>query len=444
MEVTGRGRDPRNGSRRARRAAWAGAGLACAALAGCGAFGDGSGGGGDGADAGGEGGDGGGGGGLLEFDDRGAVEMPHGDGGEFRAVDANGDGRPDLVLVASNGDGTRALYLDAASDDALDYIGDSWISPVADATADHRWMFADNDADGRIDFVETIRNQDGSKEVYVSLATGEGWSYVGETYHHASADGPIDYLAMDIDGDGRTDWVQIGQNGDGSRLLSAARATSGGGRLAAAGNYSTPALDPAAVYRVANLNGDGTDDFAEVITADDGSKDVYVTLAWQDGFEYTGAPVHVASTHPVETWLVMAAGDGARENLVAVASAAGHRVLEPLRDEGGTLIEGAATISSASKAGVADAPYAVGDADGDSIADFIEVAEVDGAPTVFVTLGTPAGFVQSPARFRLDFAEETTAWFAPDLNRDGRADLVAYRYWFADGHHHAFHILTSR
>jgi hypothetical protein len=315
---------------------------------------------------------------------------------------------------------------------------------VADTTDDHQWMFADNDSDGRADFVETTRNDDGSKEVYVSLAGGDGWSYVGTSYHHASVDGPIAYLPMDIDGDGRTDWVQVGQNGDGSRQLSSARATTGGGRLQAAGNYNTPDRDGDAVYRVGNVNGDGTDDFVEISTAGDGSKDVYVTLAFQSGFSSAGGPVHVDSSDPVDAWLVMDSDGDRDQDLVAVASAAGKRVLEPLHGDQGTLVARAPTITSASAAGVSDAPYAVGDVNADGAADFIEVAEVDGTRQVFVTLGSAEGFIQSPARFPLDFDDEVTTWYALDLNLDGRCDLVAYRTWFDTTHHHAVHIWTSR
>jgi hypothetical protein len=434
------GGGPRNG-RRLRAGSMA---LAVFAL-GCGSAGGGSSGDGDDhADAAGDGDAGDVDGPLLDFTDRGFAEVAHGDGGEMRAVDASGDGRPDLVLVAANGNGTRALYLDAASDDALTYVGDVWVGPVADASADHRWMFADNDADGRADFVETIRNGDGTKEVYVSLADGDGWSYVGTSYHHASMDGPIDYLPMDLDGDGRTDWLQVGQNGDGSRQLSAARATTGGGRLQGAGNYNTPDHDGGAIYRVANVNGDGTDDFVEISTADDGSKDLYLSLSFQSGFSSAGAPIHVAGTDPVDDWLVVDGDGDGDDDLVAVATAAGKRVLEPLHAERGSLVARAATITSASAAGVTDAAWTVGDVDGDGAADFIEIGEVDGARQVFVTLGTAEGFIQSPARFALDFSEETTAWYALDLNRDGRCDLVSYRYWFDTDHHHGFHILTSR
>lgn len=44
----------------------------------------------------------------------------------------------------------------------------------------------------------------------------------------------------------------------------------------------------------------------------------------------------------------------------------------------------------------------------------------------------------------VESSEEITAWFAIDLNQDGRCDLVAYRYWYDTEHHHGVHIWTSR
>ena len=252
----------------------------------------------------------------VAFDDLGVVSLSHGGSGAIVLVNVNGDRKDDVVLVVQNGDGTEAAYVDLSSGRSFDYVGQTWTSPLAAPADNHDWRFADVNGDGLPDFVETTRNADATKDVYVSLGQGTTWSYVGQPYHHNSIDGALYYLTMDINGDGKDDWLQVGQNADGSRKLSPALSDGSGG-FTSGPDFDTPDLDPASTLRSLDVNGDGGVDWVEI--SGDGAQgpmSMYLSYATQTGaYGYAGSPVEVPAAGQVENWLVMDVdGDGKQDS----------------------------------------------------------------------------------------------------------------------------------
>ena len=197
------------------------------------------------------------------------VEDAVGDVGA-RFVDLNGDGRMDFVWhrLLANGTTQKGAYLST---------GTGWESApsfetnyplVEDAVGDVGARFVDLNGDGRMDFVWHRLLSDGTTRQGAVLSTGTGWiwgPYFNPPFHIA-ADGHGDLGArfVDLNGDGRMDFVW-------HRLL--ANGTTQKGAVLNTGTSweSAPAFEPPFHIaadgqgdlgaRFVDLNGDGRMDF---------------------------------------------------------------------------------------------------------------------------------------------------------------------------------------
>jgi RHS repeat-associated protein len=181
-------------------------------------------------------------------------------------ADVNGDGKPDYVRTTSTDIRVRLG------------LGDGHFGPVITTTfpaTSDGWKtkrdFVDLDGDGRIDYVRA-----GTDRIYARLSNGDGtFGPVIETMHSAAADGWRDYRDwIDVNGDGRIDYVRTSS----SRLY--VRLSLGNGSFA-------PALetlfgtteDGWRDYRsFADINGDGRIDYTRTR-----SNKVIVKLSTGDG-----------------------------------------------------------------------------------------------------------------------------------------------------------------
>src|SRR3569623_590744 len=202
----------------------------------------------------------------------------------FFQMDVNGDGRGDLVARNAAGDlivmlsnGGGFTYAGLTATDFTDASG--WNS-------DLRFFQMDVNGDGRGDLV--ARNAAG--DLIVMLSNGSGFTYAGSTatgYSDAYGwNSGLRFFQMDVNGDGKTDFVAR----DGSGNLIVWLANINGTGFAYAGATVTSYSDAygwnsGLRFFQMDVNGDGKTDFVER----DGSGNLIVWLANGMGFTYAGA-----------------------------------------------------------------------------------------------------------------------------------------------------------
>jgi hypothetical protein len=144
----------------------------------------------------------------------------------------NGDGKTDLVYVASLNPGVRVYTALQQSDGTYTVVAQDYFMPnnqnqvVFDKPNSRRWMTVELLRDGRTDLAY-IDNYDyvvqqGHKavryhgiRVYTLLSQGDGtweplyWDFDADTYPQLNDANTTDWLPMDVNGDGLTDLVQL-------------------------------------------------------------------------------------------------------------------------------------------------------------------------------------------------------------------------------------------
>jgi hypothetical protein len=196
-----------------------------------------------------------------------------GDGHANHLADVNGDGKPDLVQIAkpsysaqvmlSNGDGSFTLAHRQSN-----YPNDGQIWRDGDG---HTSYVADVNGDGKADLVQIGNSVYGAQTL---LSNGDGTftlayrqsNYPNDGQIWRVGDGHTTYVA-DVNGDGRSDLVQIGNTAYGAQVL----LSNGDGTFTLAyrqSNYPTDgqiwrAGDGHASH-VADVNGDGKADLVQI------------------------------------------------------------------------------------------------------------------------------------------------------------------------------------
>ncbi|WP_189162836.1 FG-GAP-like repeat-containing protein, partial [Sphaerisporangium melleum] len=208
---------------------------------------------------------------------------PNGDTSIKHLADLNGDGRDDYLIVDDNGDVTAWLNggNDPAGSPTWNHLG-----RVVGGTllASKSVVFADINGDGRDDYL-VVGASNGSILAWLnggpnaSASNGWAWNFQGEVAPGVGY--PADRVRFaDINGDGRDDYLILGE-ADGSlrAWLNAGPSSSSpsGWAWPPAGPVAPGVGVPGAQVRLADVTGDGRDDYL-VIGTGNGS----VTL-WQNG-----------------------------------------------------------------------------------------------------------------------------------------------------------------
>ncbi|WP_116199737.1 FG-GAP-like repeat-containing protein [Amycolatopsis circi] len=178
--------------------------------------------------------------------------------GKVRWADFDGDGRADYLTVAQNG--AVSVYLNRGGDG---HGGWQPLGQIATGltTDPARVRFADFDGDGRADYL--LLEPNGAVIVYLNRG-GDGhggWQSLGQVATGTTAD-PSRVWFADFDGDGRADYLTIGQNGAVTAYLNRGGDGRGGwlGRGQVAGGTTT---DVSSV-RFADFDGDGRADYVTI------------------------------------------------------------------------------------------------------------------------------------------------------------------------------------
>ncbi|AXC13623.1 putative aggregation factor core protein MAFp3, isoform C [Acidisarcina polymorpha] len=208
--------------------------------------------------------------------------------------DINGDGKIDLALglpentgstgnlvvmtVLGNGDGTFSIFGATQAISAAALTG-----PFGPFFNSSGVSLADVNGDGKVDVLSEL---DGT--LYVAPGNGDGTFGAPVTSSDAAIVGPASTVILDVNGDGKPDFVTAG--GTLGILLG-----NGDGTFAAPTASNQYVIDPAGYNSLlaGDFNGDGKQDLALL-----GATYVQVSLFFGNGTNFPGAPVVTANNDP--------------------------------------------------------------------------------------------------------------------------------------------------
>ncbi|MEU2393773.1 FG-GAP-like repeat-containing protein [Streptomyces sp. NPDC007369] len=200
---------------------------------------------------------------------RSAAANEAGGADQVRWADWNGDGKPDFISIAANGN--VSVWLNSGPN-AWQGIGRVATGTTTDRS---RVRLADFDGDGRADY--WVINPNGSVNVHINRGgdVGGGWQNLGTVASGVTTKQDQVRFA-DWDGDGRSDFLTIADNGNVSVWLNRGpNAWQGIGRVA------TGTTTDRSRVRLADWNGDGKADYW--VINPNGSVDVHTNMGGDVG-----------------------------------------------------------------------------------------------------------------------------------------------------------------
>lgn len=257
--------------------------------------------------------------------------VSHGDVNGWRALDVNGDGLTDLVHIAFRDTGATTRSSIRLRVTTLAALGDgTWSAPVG-SDYDFRGNFrnpnvrgfhpADINGDGRMDLVAVESDPSlllgNNANVYTLISRGNGdWEDVDSPVALPSQ-ASIQWRSADMNGDGRTDLVQVRtQSG---QLYISSMLSLGNGRWHPVSNVQvSPPLafdtQAAADFRMTDLDGDGKQDVVRITKTAAGQAATTVIWNHYPNFDQATTPGLAVGTENNSGWnIVDLGGDGLAE-----------------------------------------------------------------------------------------------------------------------------------
>ncbi|MFD8598158.1 FG-GAP-like repeat-containing protein [Kitasatospora sp. NPDC059646] len=205
-----------------------------------------------------------------------------------RWADFDGDHRPDYYLIADSGEVT--VYLNRGGN----LVANGWqlIGKVAKgATNDRsRVRLVDFDGDGKADYL--VIGDGGEVTAFLNrggdtVSTTTGWQNVGTVASGATFN-PDQVRFADFDGDGKTDYLVIGDGGEVTAYLNRGGIPAGANGWQLVGKVAKGATNDRSRVRFADFDGDGKADYWVINTNNSvttslnrGGDTVSTTSGWQ-------------------------------------------------------------------------------------------------------------------------------------------------------------------
>ena len=281
----------------------------------------------------------------------------------------------------------------------------------ANAPDARRYLDMDVDGDGLADIVEIYkvagnrtgatvwRNGDDGFRLMADPATIGAWSNV-------DAPDARRYRAMDVNGDGLADLVEIYKAAAGRTNATVWLSTGTGfrqsGNPSRIGGWTNVGAPDARRYLDMDANGDGLSDLVEIYRTARGTTNATTWQSTGRAFRQSGKPSHIGGWSDVgapdaRRYLAMDADGDRRMDIVEIHKAAGKKTNAVLwwNTGEGFIFAGASQIGGWSDV---DAPnarrYLVMDADGDRLPDIVEIYAAAGRKTnATIWRNTGRGFV---------------------------------------------------
>ena len=204
---------------------------------------------------------------------------------QYYVMDVNGDGKSDLVRLWQNGSRSyAAVWQSTGTGFTVVSNGD-----VGSWSTTFQYFVMDVNGDGRSDLVRLWQNG--------SLEYADVWASNGSGFTNISNGSLstwctcIQDIVMDINGDGKSDWVRLWQNG--SRTYALVLLSNGTG-FTQVSNADIGSWSTGFQYFVMDINGDGRSDLVRLYQNG--------TLAYADVWLSTGKGFTEISNASVSTW----------------------------------------------------------------------------------------------------------------------------------------------
>ncbi|MDK2126936.1 FG-GAP-like repeat-containing protein, partial [Parachitinimonas caeni] len=327
-------------------------------------------------------------------------------GAQFGLQDVNGDGKLEAAVAYAYGTTRYFLTVRFNSDGSL---ARSYMS--ADNWRDVQYLLGDFDGSGRQDVAEIYTGADGLARLKTWLGRADSNYVAGSEMTLGSADRPdARYLVGDLDGDGKSDVLQIWRNPAGHAIAS--RWLSRGDRFEAAGDTDLGTWNPQAVYRLLDQNGDHRSDLVIVLDQADGSQQIQPWL--NDGAHFSQKGHWGRDSRFLDADLN---GDGQWDLLEISHSQDGKAYLRQWLASGAGYTPGASALLDGWQA---DSQYLIGDLDGDGKTELVEIRQRADGMAVARSIG---GNLQILAETELGRWQANSRYVLGDADGDRKVDL---------------------
>ncbi len=330
-------------------------------------------------------------------------------------VDVNGDGKKYWIQVRR---GTDEAWIGNAAANGS-FTAARWTkfaAPIGKAD-DFEHYFADIDGDGKADWIRVSRSTD---EAWIALGQGNGafdfWTKY--TPSVGAANNYAHYFA-DVDGDGRLDWIQVNKLTDNAAV---ALATGAGNFQFWTTTYSANVSLAKYDHRFVDLNGDGKADWIKI--ARNGTVSSSVLLAAGNGTFAAGAGQSMLNASLAKHYFVDANGDGVPDlvEIRLATTGSGYASMWYAYGKGNGKFGPWSATRIAFVAGAVDDYFAP--INGDAVPDWIQVGKANGQ-AFLSSYPSKGDTFQGPYQFLVNAGSpDNVQFFFEDLNGDGKADWI--------------------
>ncbi|MGQ5522077.1 hypothetical protein ACUHMQ_02330, partial [Chitinimonas sp. PSY-7] len=337
---------------------------------------------------------------------------------QYLRADIQGDGRDDWVEVYQDAQGIEHLR------NAINRGDGNWdwgSDVVVGKKAQSRYLAADLNGDGRTDVVQLWKNEAGQAVATTWLSDGNGYIQGSDSVLGAWRDEAV-YRLADQDGDHRADLVGTWVEEDGRQVIASWR--SDGVQFVQRGDWRRDTR-----FIEGDFNGDGRLDLLEIRHEADGKAVGKQWLAGATGYT-EGATLQLGDWHADTQYLLGdVSGDG-KSDLVAVRKRQDGKAVATIRL---TTADGMGEATELELgAWVAETRYLLGDGTGDGKADLwvVSLAASANRPVqACLWLSDGKTFKEGAtvtSGLHSDIAQQ---YQLADINGDGRKELTVSRYY---------------
>ncbi|MGQ5522078.1 FG-GAP-like repeat-containing protein, partial [Chitinimonas sp. PSY-7] len=331
--------------------------------------------------------------------------------------DATGDGKADLWVLSLEASAYKPVQATLWRGDGKTFTAGTTVTSGFHSGPGMQYHLADINGDGRQELTVSRYYTPNSNDYVLVFFASENGTLIAKQDNGHVAGKTRQYLRADIQGDGRDDWVEVYQDAQGIEHLRNAINRGDGnwdwGKDIAVSNKAQSR------YLAADLNGDGRTDVVQLWRNEAGQA---VATAWlSNGTGYTQGSDSVLGTWRDEAVYRLGDQDGDhRADLVGTwVEADGRQVIASWRSDGVQFVQRGDWRR--------DTRFIEGDFNGDGRMDLLEVRhEADGKAVGKQWLASVTGYTEG-ATIQLGEWQADTQYLLGDVSGDGKLDLVAVR-----------------